>query len=719
MTATLWRTQRSKLLFIAIFALGISSIITQLTVMRELLAVANANELIIGILLGNWLLLTGLGAYLGKFARAGRRDFAILIGAEIIIAILPVIHIVLIRVLRNAVFLRGEAIGMAEITLSSLVLLLPYCLLSGFLLTFACTLFTSPDEKLRIGQVYFIDSLGDIFGGFVFSFFLVYFFDTFQILYIAGALNLLCAARLAWHIRSRVFAAVLAAALIALFAVCRADLNTVTTAVLFKGEDVIAWRDSIYGNLVVTRIHEQYHFYENGQLLFFTGNSKAKEETVHFAMAQHRNPKNILLISGGASGTAGEILKYGPERIDYVELDPLIIELGRKYTSNLDDPRIAISNLDGRRFVKNTGRKFDVVILDLPPPGTAQLNRFYTCEFLVELKSVLNPGGVVSLQLPASENYRSRVLRRSNSILFATMNQLFENILILPGEANYFIASDAKLETDIAAQLALCGIETMWVNRDRMLPAPIFQERIEALAAEIDPRAVANRDFNPALLFLTLKHWLSKFKFRLWLFAGLVAAGLLLYLLRLPSVPFALFTTGFSAAALEVVLLMSFQILYGYMYHQLGIIVTMFMLGLAVGSYYMNRSLKHRGIGSLVKLEFALAIFACMLGPVLFWLGRTDNALLLSLSAHLLFPGLTVLLAIIVGMEFPLSARLFFRGVADTAGVLYTADLVGAFAGAAVVGALLIPLLGIMQVCLLAAAFNLLSGTILYFAHKK
>ena len=68
--------------------------------------------------------------------------------------------------------------------------------------------------------------------------------------------------------------------------------------------------------------------------------------------------------------------------------------------------------------------------------------------------------------------------------------------------------------------------------------------------------------------------------------------GLLLilaaYLLRIRPVPLAVFSTGFAASALEVILLMGFQIVYGSTYQQVSLIVTMFMIGLAIGSYLMK-----------------------------------------------------------------------------------------------------------------------------------
>ena len=99
-------------------------------------------------------------------------------------------------------------------------------------------------------------------------------------------------------------------------------------------------------------------------------------------MAQRPDARKVLLVSGGISGTAREILKYHVSRVDYVELDPLILELGRKYLpDNLADRRIRVINTDGRLFIKQTGEKYDVAIMDVPAPSTAQLNRFYTVEF--------------------------------------------------------------------------------------------------------------------------------------------------------------------------------------------------------------------------------------------------------------------------------------------------------------------------------------------------
>ena len=146
-----------------------------------------------------------------------------------------------------------------------------------------------------------------------------------------------------------------AAALLAVMATF--DLDDLSRRLEYAGQDVIYHGLSPYGSLVVTKSAGQLNFIENGAPLFSTQNVGTGEETVHYAMAQRPNARRVLLISGGVSGTLQEILKYPVETVDYVELDPLILEVARRYLpESLADPRIHLINTDGRLYVRQFGR---------------------------------------------------------------------------------------------------------------------------------------------------------------------------------------------------------------------------------------------------------------------------------------------------------------------------------------------------------------------------
>jgi spermidine synthase len=701
------------LVLLAVGALGLSCVMTQLALMREFLAAFSGNELVLGLVLGNWLLLMGLGAWLGRTSDKLQNPLVVLIVAQILVALLPLAQVFLLRSLRNVLFLRGAAVGVNETVLSALLLLLPYCLLAGFALTLACSLLARHEGAAGIGHVYIADSIGSIAGGVLFSFVLVRFLDHAAILVYPALFNLLVAAAMAFCAGRQSLVAIAGAlALAVMAAALLLDLDALSTALQYRPRHIVARANSPYGKLLVTESDGQFDFIENGLPLTSTRDDQHVEETVHYAMAQRPEARTVLLVGGGISGTARELLKYKVSRVDYVELDPLILEFGRKFLpQSLAGGRINVINTDGRLFVRQTAEKYDVVIVDVPDPSTAQLNRFFTVEFLAEIKRALSSNGVVSFSLGHYENYVSPELARLLASAGRSVKQSFAHALVIPGGRVFFLASDGPLFEDIAARIARLGLKTKLMNRhylDAMLSADRMSDMRHALAQP----AALNQDFNPMLYFYHLRHWMSQFNIGFGAVQVLLLVLLGSYLVRLRGTAFVLFASGFAATTLEIVLLLAFQVLCGSVYHQLGIIITLFMTGLASGAAMTNSTAptaRH-----LVLLALAIAAFAILLAfllPLLNRLGDTTASLLLIKAAIAL---LALILATLVGMQFPLANRLDFDGSVAAASRLYTADFIGAFLGASLAGALLIPLIGVAGVCLLTAALNLAGGAMAF-----
>ncbi|MCK4773448.1 MAG: methyltransferase, partial [Candidatus Krumholzibacteria bacterium] len=179
----------------------------------------------------------------------------------------------------------------------------------------------------------------------------------------------------------------------------------------FKLEDVSY---SVYGSLAVTAGESGHTFYENGVPLFTSPDPEAAEQSVHLALLQHPSPQRVLLIGGGAGGALEEIIKHpGVEHTDYVELDPMVLRLADRYaagnwSSVRNDPRVAVyHDTDGRRFLKRAQQTYDVIIVNMPDPQNAAINRFYTVEFFQEAAARLTTGGVLSLGVSGAENFIS------------------------------------------------------------------------------------------------------------------------------------------------------------------------------------------------------------------------------------------------------------------------------------------------------------------------
>ena len=765
------RPDRSRrFVVLAIGGLGVSAVMTQLALLRELLGAFSGNELVLGLCLGNWLLLTGAGAWLGRWllrwpgsatsaattgdatpsshestitdlssgVRGGAapglwpgsptpataseaRDSAALtrlfITGQIAVALLPLVQVVAVRVLRDVVFVRGAAVGVTGTELGSLALLAPFCLVSGALLTLACgwlglrpgapTPATTAGDAL--GRVYLADTVGGIAGGALFTFALVPWFDHFALLCFPAFLNLALAGLLAWDRRAWLLlqATVIMAAGLAVH-VALIDADFVTTVLQHRGETPVYRANSPYGRLVVGDRDGLLTFYENGVPVAATENLAQVEEAVWYALSQRPEAHRVLLIGGGVAGDARELLRApGVTEVTYVELDPAIIAAGRRLLpENLDDPRIRIEATDGRRFVQDTRERFDVIILDLPDPATAQLNRFYTAEFLAAAHRALTPGGVLAFGLGRYENYVSPELARLLSSARRTAAAGFARVLLIPGGRVFFLASDGPLGLDIAARLEARGLRLRLVNR-HYLDAMLAPDRLADLERAIAAPAAPNTDFSPALYYYFLRHWLSQFAAHSRAFGGALALLLAAYLVGLRAAPRVVFAAGFAASGLEVVLLLAFQVLYGSLYRQVGVVVTVFMAGLAAGAWWAQQRPPAAGAGRLlVRLALAIAALAAVLPLLLRALGPLDAAAGTGLAGQGVILLLTAGLAALVGAQFPLAGRIGAAEPAAAAATLYGADLAGAALGALLVSALLIPLLGVTAVCLLTAGLN-------------
>lgn len=163
-------------------------------------------------------------------------------------------------------------------------------------------------------------------------------------------------------------------------------------------------------------------------------------------------------------------------------------------------------------------------------------------------------------------------------------------------------------------------------------------------------------------------------------------------------------TTGFFGISFSVLLIFSFQTLYGYAYQWIGVLIAAFMVGLALGSWTMTRALEkiRKFALTLAGVEILMILFAA-LGTVLLALSYCPHLGERILTAmrfeFLLLSGIT---GYLVGLEFPLASRILTSNgerVGWTAGILYGSDLFGAWAGSLLVGVLWVPVLGILETC--------------------
>lgn len=128
---------------------------------------------------------------------------------------------------------------------------------------------------------------------------------------------------------------------------------------------------------------------ENDGRLLFDYNQRLLEISLEL------NPKRILVLGGGTMTLASSLAVALPGcSISVVEINPLMIELARRYFNYRDSIQIKLVIANALDFVKQSEERFDLVIMDLYDNFTIPV-KFRSPAFAAELSRLLTTDGLV------------------------------------------------------------------------------------------------------------------------------------------------------------------------------------------------------------------------------------------------------------------------------------------------------------------------------------
>ncbi|MGI6751901.1 MAG: polyamine aminopropyltransferase [Anaerovoracaceae bacterium] len=123
------------------------------------------------------------------------------------------------------------------------------------------------------------------------------------------------------------------------------------------------------------------------------------EMIVHPPLAVNPEIKDVLVIGAGDGGVPREVIKYPQiQRIDVVEIDKRVVEVCKEHlpitACGFNDLRVHVHNLDGLKYVRQTQRKYDLIIVDSTDPfGPGEV--LFTKEFYGGCFSILSEKGIL------------------------------------------------------------------------------------------------------------------------------------------------------------------------------------------------------------------------------------------------------------------------------------------------------------------------------------
>lgn len=765
------------------FCLGMSAMLAQIVMTRELMVTFYGNELVIGVVFAAWLLMVSVGSlgirpFLSRLSENGiRSTIAALLAILAIILPLLIFAARALRIIFNVPM--GEYMPFVPMVAGTFLVLTPICILIGIIFPVACRLPASGNEI--VSGIYAAESAGSMIAGMAFSFMFVFLLPPAGIALLAAFCALCGAAVITPGATGRTISLAAASGFLILLLFTPAAGITESKAINLRGESfgilprpgeqtdgkprLVVSTDSRYQNLTLIKSEDQTTMYGNGRVMFVFPDLISAEQKISFIMAQNPSARKILFIGGNPVDDLPELLKYPLETLTHVELDSEMNRLlneagGAEYLRAVSDPRLKQCLMDAPRFVKQAAgknEKFDIVIVEGPEPTTIALNRFYTVEFYRAISRILAPEGFFYTAVESSEDLQDETASLVASV-FKALQAVFPRVLITAGTRNQFFAGqeNAPLTFDgkiLYERWRSAGIKTKYFRPEYFLNADeISAEKTDFVRHRISSFPVpANTALKPLSAFYNLilwsrysgsrierpLHWLKGVKTG-WIPGGIGTVFLLVLIFTSVMLKMAkkqgnerparmviatvIAVTGFTGMALELILIFIFQTFLGYIYTSIGIVIAMFMLGLALGARAVK---KYSGAGPdkclriLIELD-AVLLFIALALPIL----MKGN---FGFSAEWAMTGAIYILTLLTGWadgaQFILSNYLLNRetGGADVyaqkaeisrnAALLNAVDLGGAALGGISIGIIFLPLLGFNGTCYLLAALKI--GTIL------
>jgi spermidine synthase len=721
---------------ISLIYIGFGSILSQILLIREFLVSFYGNELSIGIIFAGWLIWIGIGSAAGnqsiKRYPNVSRCFFFLIALTPFVTLLQILAVKFVRGFLYAS--AGEFLSMMTLLGFSFSILSIGCFLWGILFTLGAKRLSSESEELwrGVNKAYILDAIGCVTGGFFFSFVLASLFSTIQIilLLLFCTLSMFLWFFLKWK---KSFKTIIFLCFIALFYILlqpirsfEHQINAYQWSLINDKLTFIRSIDTKYQNLSLLRLENQYTVYADGHPAYNIPNTFETETFLHLILVHRCDAKRVLILGGGFNGLLKEILKYPVQEIEYVEIDPALLPfveplLDAQNQQVLRDPRVKIISGDGREYLSRKMPPFDVIILSAGEPSTASVNRFYTLEFYRQCSARLGSDGILAFSFPSSAEYISDEMKKLNASIYHTYKQVFQNVLVIPGDHAILIGSLSKKPfihdpDSLAQHYSAVNIPTEYFSK-YMYKGIMLPERINYIADILESVQDyrLNTDIDPVIYYFDLLLW-NRFlqgnneifssitRTKIYLAAVLVAGILFVIMFvqrrqreRMERSALAIIIAcgGFIGMTINLLLILNFQETFGSIYELIGAMSAVFLLGSVIGVMCTAR------VFNKYKAKFILLIIFIIIAGIILFIPHLLNLLL---KIHLMtFTLATAMLCgIFIGMLFGIVNRLYSHHTTDI-GSIYAYDVFGSSAGALTACSLILPVMGIQEMTIFLA----------------
>jgi len=449
--ANVWPRQ---LLLPLAFTGGLASLGIEFAAARLLAPFFGQSLFIWGTLIGLILIYLTIGYYAGGRLADRRPDarllYKIAAAAALLTAAIPIVSRPILTLAQTGFAQVSVGLVLGSL-IAVIVLFAAPVILLGMVSPFVIRLRIRQLETAgnAAGAVYALSTLGSILGTFIPVFWLIPTFGTRPTIFIlAFALGTISAAGLLGGGRRRLYLLVpVAIAVLAFFG--GGSIRAAAYGVrLYETE-------SAYNYIQVVKVGNETQLVLNeGQAVHSVYDPTSVYTHAYWdevLLARYfgsgRSPRRVAVV-GLAGGTIARELTAieGPVSIDGVELDPKIVDVGRKYFA-MTEPNLRVTVADGRYWMATQAGQYDLILVDAYRQPYIP---FYltTKEFFEQAKKHLAPDGVLAVNVG-----RTRTDYRLVDALSGTLSVVFSKTFIIDTAGRF--NNSVVFATDAPASLEL------------------------------------------------------------------------------------------------------------------------------------------------------------------------------------------------------------------------------------------------------------------------
>ncbi|MGH2537806.1 MAG: spermidine synthase [Candidatus Promineifilaceae bacterium] len=421
-------------LYLTVFVAGMTTLAVEFTTSRMLQTVFGTSNIVWANVIGLVLLFLTLGYFIGgrlaDRAPAAGSFYWLVTAAGFCAVFFLLLTSVVLRAAASALAALNVGALLASLAVVLLALALPITLL-GTISPFAVRLAVRDvAEAGRVsGRIYAVSTWGSLLGTYLPVLVVIPLAGSRAAAVLFGSLLLVIGLGGLWRSRRRSAARALALPLILAGPVALWSQGPLKA---YPGQ--IFEAESSYNYIQVIRAGDcNYLLLNEGQAYhsYYCDGGRVPRISVWSIMlagpafndpAAYRPPHNLAVI-GLAAGTVAKQFSqaYGPQPIDGIELDPAIVDAGRRYFA-MDEPNLRVIVGDGRFQLNRLNRRYDLITLDAYKVPYIPWH-MTTREFFSEVKAYLREQGVLAINVGRVPGDRRLV-----NAISATLLEVFPSV---------------------------------------------------------------------------------------------------------------------------------------------------------------------------------------------------------------------------------------------------------------------------------------------------